>query len=917
MEHGFQANAETACDGRDQSYRHTLPNECTNCPKTPKRRKFTPAALLSATLMMLSVTFLTAGVLRHDSHTNVTLSNTSTPQNQQEKVKNIPRRKLQDDQTTAPTPAPFNTRKSCTEIKSEAEKVSGRKLQNIFPTEDQDMTNADCDDRRHFYWIPKETQTPSDHPSLLPSIAPSLSPSDSITLEPSQSPSLPPWTMKPSTLKPSLSPITQYPTHTPSSYPTGTPYPTESMSPSVSMAPSVSLQPTEVPTILKKIDEGRGIKITTSPTAAPSTLAPTIAPTMMPISVAPTARPTAVFNVTFSATHKPTPAPVTDAPSLPPTTIVPTLGPTEPPVTPAPTSLPTENPTDAPVTALPTESPVTQPPTPFPTESSTGPPTQSPVSPRPTPHPTATFVTGIRQTRRPTLAPITMFPSRNPVTWTPTGTPSTGVPSISPSTTTPSLSPTTVYPTLRPTTARPTMFPTTMRPTLFPTTMRPTPFPTGTFRKEDLFNIESQEPTSSLEPTISMAPSASMAPSESEEPSSAPSLHPSTYRPTPPPTVRPSQRPTLMPTSNVPTTVPSVSPSTTMPSSRPSLDERRHFFWIPKEDRRQFFWIRQDDRRQFFWMPETESVPTRGQAGLDLQHHCLQSEILVDEDFEEPQAEKKWMHGTSSHSEDLTYFLGRLDGIYNPKVSQLFNVSRAHRIPPSNATIEFVLYTIDDWQPTDSLYVVIGMTTIDLGVFASSVQVDTYVNKKVEEGISWWRSILVQGSNLGFGATHDKKHLLEFSVPSDHFFPNGTLYFELRMETKRGGVETLSAGLDDFILETYYNCSGISHRQLGQNKGNLESTLLQTIPVTAATTVTNTAYCKADDFPCHQEVYDKDNAVRLVNICHYSYRNGYRNLCISEQDTNLLHFYRKDYCGRCLEGRTPLPDLSWPSLGPE
>ena len=345
----------------------------------------------------------------------------------------------------------------------------------------------------------------------------------------------------------------------------------------------------------------------------------------------------------------------------------------------------------------------------------------------------------------------------------------------------------------------------------------------------------------------------------------------------------------------------------TLPSSSPSAkpDERRQFFWIPADDRRQFFWVPADDRRQFFWIPEPVQPlppptqppdPGRGAAELDLVHHCLQSDILVDEDFEEEGSEDFWTHGSSSHSKDLTFFLGRLDGVYNPKVSRLFNMTKVSsdgiRSQASNATIEFVLYTIDDWQPTDAIYVVIGTTTINLGIFQSSVQVDTYINETMD-GISWWRSILMQGSNLGFGDTDDKKHLVEFTIPSDHFFPNGSLYFEVRIETERGDINTLSAGIDDFILEAYYNCSGLCHRKLGHAEG-IEGT------GHGITRASATSSCKADDFPCQQNGKDET----LVYICHYSQQKGYKTLCIPEQDSVILHFYMQDYCGPCVGGFT-------------
>ena len=125
-----------------------------------------------------------------------------------------------------------------------------RNLQNVFPDEEEDFSDGapdpDCDDRRHFYWLPKESPAPSTAPS--------------------STPSRPPQTLQPSAGKKSLNPVTQYPSIPPSVIPTGTPEPSESFMPSQSMEPSVSNQPTEEPTIHKGIDSGRGVKITNAPT---------------------------------------------------------------------------------------------------------------------------------------------------------------------------------------------------------------------------------------------------------------------------------------------------------------------------------------------------------------------------------------------------------------------------------------------------------------------------------------------------------------------------------------------------------------------------------------------------------------------------------------------------------------------------
>jgi hypothetical protein len=54
-------------------------------------------------------------------------------------------------------------------------------------------------------------------------------------------------------------------------------------------------------------------------------------------------------------------------------------------------------------------------------------------------------------------------------------------------------------------------------------------------------------------------------------------------------------------------------------------------------------------------------------------------------------------------------------------------------------------------------------------------------------------------------------------------------------------------------------------------------------------------FCVAEDYPCG----DIDGS---VYVCHYSARDGYQTFCVPEADSDVLGFYPKDYCGRCVGG---------------
>jgi hypothetical protein len=54
-------------------------------------------------------------------------------------------------------------------------------------------------------------------------------------------------------------------------------------------------------------------------------------------------------------------------------------------------------------------------------------------------------------------------------------------------------------------------------------------------------------------------------------------------------------------------------------------------------------------------------------------------------------------------------------------------------------------------------------------------------------------------------------------------------------------------------------------------------------------------YCSKEDFPCGMEN-------ESVHVCHYSARSGYQSFCVSEEDTDMLAYYPRDYCGPCYGG---------------
>jgi hypothetical protein len=54
-------------------------------------------------------------------------------------------------------------------------------------------------------------------------------------------------------------------------------------------------------------------------------------------------------------------------------------------------------------------------------------------------------------------------------------------------------------------------------------------------------------------------------------------------------------------------------------------------------------------------------------------------------------------------------------------------------------------------------------------------------------------------------------------------------------------------------------------------------------------------FCVSEDYPCGENG-------DMVHVCHYSAKHGYQTFCVRESDSDVLRFYPKDYCGRCVGG---------------
>jgi hypothetical protein len=120
--------------------------------------------------------------------------------------------------------------------------------------------------------------------------------------------------------------------------------------------------------------------------------------------------------------------------------------------------------------------------------------------------------------------------------------------------------------------------------------------------------------------------------------------------------------------------------------------------------------------------------------------------------------------------------------------------------------------------------------------------------------------------------------------------PNGDIYVAhiIAKETSARTIASIAKnGLpDDLVVAT--GGAGAARR----NEEVLEGDSLPS--PTDETAEDGKYYCSATDYPCEGQ--------GMVHVCHYSTRMGYQTFCIPEADSEVLRFYKSDYCGACVGG---------------
>jgi hypothetical protein len=140
--------------------------------------------------------------------------------------------------------------------------------------------------------------------------------------------------------------------------------------------------------------------------------------------------------------------------------------------------------------------------------------------------------------------------------------------------------------------------------------------------------------------------------------------------------------------------------------------------------------------------------------------------------------------------------------------------------------------------------------------------------------------------NIGYSIEKlDQKFRVEVTIPS-MWYTGGELEIGFKVQMAED-TNVTSAGIDNVRLTAI--CAS-QRRDLEQVVSS------QSLPVAEPDMFGDDGsyYCSAEDFSCE--------GAGNVHVCHYDAKRGYRTFCVPEADSELLRFYKRDYCGACTGG---------------
>jgi hypothetical protein len=244
--------------------------------------------------------------------------------------------------------------------------------------------------------------------------------------------------------------------------------------------------------------------------------------------------------------------------------------------------------------------------------------------------------------------------------------------------------------------------------------------------------------------------------------------------------------------------------------------------------------------------------------------------VIHNETFESPGDALSWEGGIESSIEAFGNFLGRF-GSDNPEVHKVFRMP----VEASSATIRFQLYVINGGSIEDTLQLGIQNSWVDINLTSEATHYHQDESITLRDRDSDRLSFI--STAKGDGSTYN----IELTIPNRWWLNhNNDCSFGFRVITNND-INEDGYGVDNFTVK-------VDCQTKRRTKGLVNDP--QTEPSEAGDD--GSTYCQSSDYPCAE-------GNDMVNVCHYSSRQGYQTFCIPEQDSEILRFYRNDYCGPC------------------
>jgi len=285
--------------------------------------------------------------------------------------------------------------------------------------------------------------------------------------------------------------------------------------------------------------------------------------------------------------------------------------------------------------------------------------------------------------------------------------------------------------------------------------------------------------------------------------------------------------------------------------------------------------------------------------------HCEGEQILADEEFNSQ--DDSWRNMRIETFGNHGNVLGRYgEGGNYP--SKSFDVP----IDADQVVINFEFLEIGQWETNDEAFVIVNNVSLPLGNFKDTGD-DMYTYPDTEDGgIILTRESNIPPEHIGHWNKKNHIHYVLITIPNRFYGEEGKINFDLVLSLSEDNLSR-SCAIDKFKMTAQGTC-GIA-RSLAVHedavvdrnstvKGEMEDRYKIDLEKNkqpknkrkfSEIEAEEGPYCLAKDFPC-------DGGDNMVYTCHYSGRQGFQTFCIPENDSEILRYYAKDYCGPCVGG---------------